>query len=679
MLIPHLPIYHLHSRTCDFGPFFSPASLLSRLKISPMKVINFPVEWKPTDEWIENSNIYHQMKKYGIDSYEEFLKRSFSDPDWFWRAYYEDTGFYWHEPYKRTVDLSRGKPWAKWWVGGKLNWTYNALDRHPQDKVALIWEGEDGEVRVYTYGELKREVNRLANALRQIGIGEGDAVGIYLPFIPETAISLLAISRIGAVMVPLFSGFGPEPIRIRLSDAGAKVVITTDYAQRKGNRIPMLNTLRQTYKDIPSLERVIVLRRDRNTSLMCNELDYEEFVKCESDHLEAKAYDPDHLFMVIYTSGTTGKPKGAKHVHGGFMIKGAQDMYHLFDIKPDDVITWVTDIGWMMGPWLIGGGLVSGATVFMYEGLPSYPKPDRLWEMVERHGITILGITPTLIRALMKEGDEWVKKYPMERLRMVGSTGEPWDPKSWYWTYNNVLKGKKPIINYSGGTEISGGILGCVVVRPIKPTSFNTPVPGVEAIAVDEEGKPVKGEIGYLAIANVNPGMTRSFWKDDDRYVRTYWSRWEGLWYHGDLVYIDEDDFWYILGRADDTLKIAGKRVGPSELEALANEHPAVVESAAIGIPDEVKGQVAVLFVVLKEGYSPSDDIKREIMENVVRKMGKALAPKDVVFVSGLPKTRNAKVMRRLIRAAYLGEDLGDTSALVNPEVLEEIREKGRG
>lgn len=637
---------------------------------------NFEVVWKPNNDWIENSNIYKQMVKYGIKDYEEFLERSFYDYDWFWKSYFEDTGFIWFKNYEYTVDTSMGKQWAKWFVGGRLNWTYNALDRHPKDKVALIWEGENGDVVKYTYAELTSKVNKLCNVLLNLGIKEGDVVGIYLPFIPEVAISLLAVSRIGGVVVPLFSGFGPEPIIVRLRDADAKAVITTDMTYRKGVKVNMLDVLRKTYEDIPSLEHVIVVRRDKS-DLKGFEKDYDELMNGVSDRFDVPHFDSEHRFMIIYTSGTTGKPKGAVHVHGGFMIKAAQDMFHLFDIKKDDTITWITDIGWMMGPWLIGGGLISGATVFMYEGLPTHPTPDRLWQMVERHNITILGITPTLIRSTMGSESN-VKDYPMENLRMVGSTGEPWDPKSWFWTYENVLKSRKPIINYSGGTEISGGILGCVVLKPIKPTSFNTPVPGVHAVSLNEEGKEVKEEVALLGVKNINPGMTRGFWKDEERYMDTYWSKWEGIWFHGDLVYVDRDGFWYILGRADDTLKIAGKRIGPSELEGVVNENPNVVESAAIGIPDEIKGQVAVIFAVLKEGVEPSEDIKREIMESIINKLGKALAPKDIIFVSGLPKTRNAKVMRRLIRAAYLGEPLGDTSALVNPEVLEEIKKKGK-
>ncbi len=627
--------------------------------------------WIPNDEWIEKSNLYRQMKKLGMRDYEEFLQRSFYDYEWFWSSFFEEVSFVWFEKYSKVLDTSEGKPWPKWFVDGKLNWTYSALDKNPPDKVALIWEGEDGEVRIYTYGKLLEEVNKLSNVLKDLGIEKKDSVGIFLPFIPETAISLLAISRIGAIAVPLFSGFGPSPIIARLRDAEAKTVITADFSMRKGEKINMLGVLRETYSEIPTLRKVIVLRRYK-TELWGIEEDYYDLLGKASAGFDVPSLDPEHPFMIIYTSGTTGKPKGALHVHGGFMIKAAQDMFHLFDIKESDVITWMTDIGWMMGPWLIGGALINSSTLFMFEGIPNYPKPSRLWEMVERHGITILGITPTLIRSIM--ADESVKNYSLENLRMVGSTGEPWDPKSWLWTFENVLKGKKPIINYSGGTEISGGILGCVVIKPIKPTSFNTPVPGVHAVALNDEGKEVVGEVALLGVKNLNPGMTRGFWKDKERYLETYWSKWEGVWYHGDLVLVDNEGFWYILGRADDTIKVAGKRIGPSEIEALANKHPNVLESAAIGIPDEVKGQSIVLFVVLKEEVEDREKVRREIGEMFVKEMGKAFVPKDVIFVSSLPKTRNAKIMRRLIRNAYLGEPLGDTSALLNPEALEEIK-----
>jgi len=348
-------------------------------------------------------------------------------------------------------------------------------------------------------------------------------------------------------------------------------------------------------------------------------------------------------------------------------------MFHCFDVKATDTFYWATDIGWMMGPWVIIGGLVLGASVLLYDGASDYPNPDRMWDMVERYQISVLGLTPTLIRALIRHGSEWADKHSMPSLRILGSSGEPWNPEPWMWTLKHVGKERAPIINYSGGTEIFGGILGCVVVRPLKPTSFNTIVPGVVADCVNEQGVPVRQEVSYLIIRRPNPGMTSGFWEDPKRYVGTYWSRFENVWYHADLVYVDEDGFWYILGRADDTLKVAGKRVGPAELESVLVEHPAVSEAAVIGVPDEIKGEVPLAFVILRPGHVPEEPLRREVLDYVAKRMGKALAPKDVKFVRDLPKTRNAKIMRRVIRAAYLGSDLGDLSALENPQAVEEI------
>ena len=653
---------------------------LSSPKIYPerggynMKELDFSVEWTPSPEIVEKSNLHRILQREGL-TYEEFLRRSNDDPEWFWRMTLRDMGFRWDREPERILDLSRGKEWAKWFVGGRLNITKVALDYRNPQKTALIYEGEDGTVRKYTYGELLSEVNRLSNALIQMGVGEGDRVGIYLPMIPEVVISLLAVSRIGAIAVPLFSGFGPEAIEVRLGISEARAVITADGFRRRGKPVRMKETLDKALERVPSVERVLVVRKENFEVPMKEGRDYyyDEIVGGASANMDPPVFDSETPLMIIYTSGTTGRPKGAVHVHAGFPVKAAQDMFHLFDIKEDDVITWLTDMGWMMGPWLVFGSLINGATMFIYDGSPDYPGPDRMWQMVEKHGISILGLSPTFVRAVMAKGDEWVEKYDMPTLRLIGSTGEPWNPEPWRWTLHKVGKGRAPIINYSGGTEISGGILGCVVIRPLKPMSFNTAVPGVDADVFDDSGRPVREEIGYLVIKNVNPGMTRGFWKENDRYIETYWSRFPGVWYHGDLAYRDAEDYWYILGRADDTIKIAGKRVGPAEYESVLVEHPAVKESAVVGVSDELKGQVPVAFVVLKEGHAPSDELKGELLELVRNRMGKAFALKDIHFVSDLPKTRNAKIMRRVIRRVYEGQDPGDLSALVNPDVVREI------
>jgi acetyl-CoA synthetase len=387
---------------------------------------------------------------------------------------------------------------------------------------------------------------------------------------------------------------------------------------------------------------------------------------------DTSAEDP---YMVIYTSGTTGRPKGAVHVHGGFPVKAAQDLAHCFDLQRGDVIFWLTDIGWMMGPWLIAGGLMLGATIVLYDGTPDFPDASRLWSIVERHRVTHLGISPTATRALMRSGEAPVRKHDRSSLFVLGSTGEPWNPDPWWWYFREVGDARCPIVNYSGGTEVSGGIVGCTTWTPIQPCSFSGPVPGIDADVVDEHGRSVRGAVGELVIRKPWPGMTRGFWKDRKRYEEAYWKRFKDVWVHGDWARIDDEGFWYIEGRSDDTLKIAGKRVGPAEVESAAVAHPAVSEAAAIGIPHEIKGEAIVVLAVLRPGNSASDELARAVQETIAERLGKPLRPEAIRFVTQLPKTRNAKIMRRVIRGAYLGKtDLGDLSSLEDPAAVDEIR-----
>jgi acetyl-CoA synthetase len=385
--------------------------------------------------------------------------------------------------------------------------------------------------------------------------------------------------------------------------------------------------------------------------------------------------DPEDPFMIIYTSGTTGRPKGTVHAHMGFPLKGTMDMAYCFDVRPDDRVLWYTDIGWMMGPWLIMSALWLGASVVLYDGVPDHPGPDRLWEIVERHRVTVLGISPTAIRALMRHGPEPPSRHDLSSLRILGSTGEPWNPESWKWYFERVGGGRCPIMNYSGGTEISGGILCCDPLHAQAPAAFTGPIPGMAADIYDEQGRSVRGSgaVGELVLTQPWPGMTRGFWKAPERYLDTYWSRWPGVWVHGDWVRADADGFWYILGRSDDTLNVAGKRVGPAEVESALTAHPAVSEAAAVGVPHDIKGEVIVCFAVLRPGHEPSDSLRDELMHIAIRHLGKALAPQDIRFVRDLPKTRNAKVMRRVIRAVALGQDPGDTSSLENPQAASDI------
>jgi acetyl-CoA synthetase len=637
------------------------------------------IAWRPSPAYIERSRLRRFMDRHGIASVAELMNRSVADIAWFWDAVVQDLDLEWFQPYTQVVDLSRGIEWPRWFPGGRYNYVHDAVDKHAErlrpQATALIWEGEDGAVITLTYAELAAQVNRAANALKALGLGKGDRVGVFMSMVPETVIATLAISKIGAIYIPIFSGYAGAAVATRLGDCGARLLITADGFYRRGGQVPMKETADEAAAASPTVEHVLVVRRlgravpwTAGRDVWWDELVPQQSAECATEQTDAE--DP---YMIIYTSGTTGRPKGAVHTHCGFPIKGAQDMAHGFDLQPGDVLFWITDIGWMMGPWAISGSLMLGATLMIYEGVPGYPQPDRLWALVERHRVTHLGISPTAVRSLMGQGDHWVKAHDLSRLLFFGSTGEPWNPDPWRWLFDVVGEGKRPILNYSGGTEISGGILCCNPLLPLKPCSFNAPVPGMAADVVDAEGHPVRGEVGELVIRQPWVGMTRGFWQDPDRYIETYWSRIPGIWVHGDWALIDEDGFWYILGRSDDTIKVAGKRVGPAEVESAAVSHPAVAEAAAIGVPHALKGEVVVVFVMLRPNYAPSEPLRGEIEAAIVHQLGKSLKPEAVRFVQDIPRTRNAKILRRLVRKRYLDEPLGDTSALENPAALDEI------
>ena len=634
--------------------------------------------WQPNPEWVEQSNLKKFMDRHNLPTYDELFKKSVAEIDWFWQAVLQDLDIQFYQPYSRIVDLKDGIQFPRWCVDGKMNIIHNCLDKWQDtpvaDSIAFIWEGEEGAVIQLTYRELFRKVNRCANALRQLGLGKGDPVGLYMPMIPELLVAFLAIIKIGGIILPLFSGFGHSAIVSRLADAEAKALITADGMMRRGKTIPMKEIADSAIKEIPSLKKVIVVNRVNLPDITWTQHRdnwWHEIIDNQSD--ESNTEDP---LMIIYTSGTTGKPKGAVHTHCGFPIKAAQDMYQSMDLKPGQVMYWMSDMGWMMGPWEVFGTLLIGATMVFYDGAPDYPRSDRLWALVESHNITHLGITPSLIRALMPKGIQLVKKHNLDSLRMVGSTGSPWDPDSWRWVFENVLDRKKPIINYSGGTEISGGILCGNFFTPLKPCAFSGPVPGMDADVVDSQGHSVRNEVGELVIRKPWIGMTRGFWKDaeNERYLNTYWRSFPDVWLHGDYAAIDEDGLWYILGRSDDTIKVAGKRLGPAEIESIVNSHPAVAESAAIGIPHKIKGEVVVVFTVLKQGVDGRNEIRQEIMSLLLNELGKPLKPKEIKFAKTLPKTRNAKVMHRVIRSTYLGLDSGDLSSLENPAAVDAIR-----
>lgn len=615
----------------------------------------------------------------GIASREDLAKRAVDDPEWFWAAVCEELGIVWTRPFDRVLDLAAGIEWPEWFVGGRMNYVTSAVDRHLLERpnhVALSWEGDDGAIRSVTFSELASEMNRLANGLQMIGVKQGTRVGIYMPMLIETAIALLACGKLGAVVVPIFSGFGANAAATRLSDAQVTHLITTDGFNRRGRLIELKPVADRAIDQAGCVERCIVFQHTGQDIAWHDARDvwWSELVADASDQFAPADTAADDPFMIIYTSGTTGRPKGAVHIHSGFPIKAAQDLAFPFDIRRDNVLCWVTDLGWMMGPWAIIGGLIAGASVLLFEGTPDYPEPDRLWSLVDRHEVSVLGVSPTAIRALMSHGDEWVERHEMKSLRAIGSTGEPWNPGPWHWTHDVVGRKRCPIVNYSGGTEISGGIVVADANMPQKPASFSGPVVGIDADVVDRDGNPVRGEVGELVIRSPWVGMTHGFLDDPERYVETYWSQIPGIWVHGDWAYIDKDGFWYILGRSDDTMNIAGKRVGPAEIESAAVSHPAVQEAAAIGTPHPVKGEAATVFVILHPGADETPELEGEILDAIASHLGRPLRPEAVRFVADLPRTRNAKIMRRVLRAHYLGaESLGDLSALENPEILESI------
>jgi len=638
------------------------------------------VVWRATPEQMEHSRLKQFMNAHEIATFDELLGRSNKDIGWFWEAVLKDLQVEFYEPYSQVVDVSGGMPWARWCVGGKLNAVHNALDKWmntlSERRAALIWEGEGGETRALSYRDLYQEVNRVANALRALGLRKGDAIGLFMPMIPEVAVALLATAKIGAVVLPLFSGYGAGAVITRLSDAGAKALFTADGFPRRGHTVNMKTVADEAMAACPSVEHCIVVRRAGIDVRMQTPRDhwYDELIREQSVEAAPERTAAEDTLMIIYTSGTTGRPKGAVHTHVGFPVKATQDMVHGLDLRAGDIFWWMTDIGWVMGPLLVITSLYTGATMFMYDGAPDYPGPERVWAMIERHGVTLFGLSPTFVRSIMKFGAGPARAHSLASLRAFGSTGEPWNPTPWLWLFEEVGQKRLPIINYSGGTEIAGGILMGNWLTPLKPASFAGPIAGMAADVVDAEGRSVRGAVGELVIRQPWIGMTRGFWNDAERYLQTYWARIPDVWVHGDWAAVDEDGLWYILGRSDDVIKVAGKRLGPAEVESALVKSGSVVESAAIGIPDEVKGEAVVCFAILRPDVTPSDRLKGELRGLVSDELGKPMAPKEIFFVGDLPRTRNAKIMRRIIRAVYLGREPGDVSSLENPAAVEEIR-----
>jgi acetyl-CoA synthetase len=620
------------------------------------------VIWRPSPEVLERANVVRLMRRLGIDDYWELVRRSYEEPAWFWPAAIEDMGIEFSRPWVRVYDDSRGPEWTTWFVGGKVNIARACVHdwaRRTPDAVAAVFAGEDGSRRELTFAEMSDAVTRFAEALASLGVGEGDVVAIFLPMSPEVAIASHACSHLGAIQVPIFSGFAAPAVAARLQDSGAKVLITASHSFRRGKSVPMRAVADEAVAESPSVERIVEWDRDAGTWDL----------ELGPGELEPLELDSEHPYLLTYTSGTSGKPKGVLHVQGGFLVSIAREVAYQADGHPGDVILFATDMGWIMGPWTVVGGGAMGCTLVFMEGVPDRP-PDRLWKLIEQERVNILGCSPTLVRGLIPNGDP---DADLSSLRTIVTTGEPWNPGPYRWLFEKVGGGRCPIINCSGGTEVGACFLSPTPAVPIKECSLGGPALGMAMDVVDPEGRSVRGEVGELVCRRPFPGMTRGFWRDPERYLDTYWRRIPGVWVHGDWASVDDEGYWFLHGRSDDTMNIAGKRVGPAELESAAVGHPAVQEAAAVGVPHPVKGEVAWIFCVAAPGFAPSEELASEVSTAVGEELGKAFRPDRVLFVPALPKTRSAKIVRRAVRARALGEDPGDLSSVENPEALDEI------
>ena len=618
------------------------------------------VVWRPDEATLEHANATRLLRRAGVADYSELVRRSSEEPAWFWPLAIEDMGLEFAEPWESVLDDSRGPEWVTWFNGGKVSIPHNCVHRWAKrrpEAIAAVGLGEDGSRREVSFAELSRDVTRLAELLVARGVQPGDRVAIFLPMSPDVAVASHAIAHIGAIQVPVFSGFAAPAVAQRLQASEAKVVITQQESSRRGKTMPMLEILEQALGESPSVEHVVLAP-----------VELDEFPGA----LPAAQVDSETPYLLTYTSGTTGLPKGVVHVQGGFLVSIAREACYQADVHEGDVMHFATDMGWIMGPWtLVGVGALGGTIVFA-EGAPDWPTPDRLWRTVEEERVTSLGLSPTLARALLPHGDPTAD---LSSLRTFITTGEPWNPEPYRWLFENVGGSRVPVINCTGGTEVGACFLTPTPIGPIKACSVGGPALGMAMDVVDDAGASLvgTGEVGELVCRRPFPGMTRGFWRDADKFIETYWSRIPGVWVHGDWASVDTDGFWFLHGRSDDTLNIAGKRVGPAELESAAVGHPAVREAAAIGVPHAVKGETAWIFCCLLPGNEPSEELAASVAAAVGAELGKAFKPDRIFFVDALPKTRSAKIVRRALRAKALGTDPGDLSSLENPESLDAI------
>jgi len=636
------------------------------------------IAWRPSEATCRDANWTHFIAQCGLPDYATLAARASADPEWFWRALANWLQFRFRRPPERMLDLTGGLAHPRWCLGATTNLYDSAvtatLEQVP-GRPAVIWESEAGEERRCTYAELDRDAAALATGLRRLGLGPGDVVGFYMPMLPETAAAFMACARLGCITLPLFSGFGTEAVAQRLALSGARAVITVDGTQRRGQAVAMKPMVDTALSGNDTVRHVVVLRhRGMEVPMQApRDLWWHDLVADPGDVAPVRELPAEQPVLLMYTSGTTGLPKGTVHTHCGLGIKIGQDVRLTLDLKPGERMLWPTDFGWFGGIVTILGSLLAGATLVIAEGAPTFPDPGRMWRLIERHRVTHFGTAPTLARMLRREAETLLDRHDLSSLRAIPSSGEAWDRETWLWVMRRIGGGRAPILNFSGGTEMCA-IVASNILFPQKPCSFNGPVPGTGGDIAGPDGQSLPpGETGELVMREACIGTTRGLWKDERRYIESYWSTIPGMWVQGDLASRDEDGFWYLHGRSDDTLKIAGKRIGPTEIEEALLATGTVAEVAAVGLPDPVTGSAVICVAVPAPGQVGNAALAQALADAAAAALGRAFRPKRVIFVHDLPKTRSMKVMRRLVRTTLAGQAPGDLSSLVNPEAVQEL------